>query len=119
MNRSIVDAGPGANEDLLPLRRMIARLADRGGLDLADGSAIRRFLDGDFSLCKAPDWDINSCDDLRSMIVLLFRLEASSSEDLGINGLRRLWHRHSEILASSTVREELQGWVTLQRLALA
>ena len=118
MNLSIIDPGPTADEELLPLRRMIVRLADRCGLDLADSSAIRRFLDGDFSQCEAPDWDSNSCRDLHSMITLLFRLEASSSEDLGINGLHRLWSRHSEILAGFNTVEEIQGRLKL-RLAPA
>ena len=119
MHRSIADADPADNEDLHLLRRMIVQLAERCGLDLEDSSAIRRFLDGDFSPIKGHDCDTRSCDDLKAMITLLFRLEASTSEDLGISGLRRLWHRHSEILTSSTVRNELQGYVTQRRLAPA
>jgi len=95
MTLSIIDVSHTAKEDLVPMRRMIVRLADRCGLDLVDSSAIRRFLDSDYSQCEAPDWDINSCRDLHSMITLLFRLEASTSEDIGINGLHRLWHQHS------------------------
>jgi hypothetical protein len=86
---------------------MIVRLADRCALDLADSSAIRRFLDGDFSHCRVPEWDRNSCNDLHSMITLLFRLEASSSEDIGISGLSRLWHQHSEILTRFGIRETM------------
>ena len=98
-----------ADEELLPLRRMIVRLADRCGLDLADSSSVRRFLDGNLSLCQAPDWDRQSCHDLHSMITLLFRLEASSSEDLGIPGLRELWHQHNEILTRFDIRETMQS----------
>jgi hypothetical protein len=32
------------------------------------------------------------------MLTLLFRLESSSSEDIGIAGLHTLWRQHSEIL---------------------
>ncbi len=108
MNLTIVEISH-ADEDFQPLRRMIVRLADRCDLDLTDSSAIRRFLDGDFSHCHVPDWDRNSCNDLHSMITLLFRLEASSSEDLGISGLSRLWHQHSEILTRCGMRETMQN----------
>ena len=106
MNLSIIDVGPSADKNLLPLRRMILRLADRCGLDLTDAASVRRFLDGDFAHCKAPEWDANACSDLHSMITLLFRLEASSSEDLGINGLCSLWHQHNEIMVGFSDREE-------------
>lgn len=33
------------------------------------------------------------------MLVLLYRLEGSSSEDLGFDGMRKLWRQHSETLA--------------------
>jgi hypothetical protein len=39
------------------------------------------------------------------MMILLYRLEASSSEDLGVEGLRRLWRQHGEILARFQVGE--------------
>lgn len=109
MTLSMIDLSHTANEDLVPLRRMIVRLAKRCGLDLADSSAVRRFLDSDFSQCTAPDWDLNSCHDLHSMITLLFRLEASTSEDIGIDGLHSLWRQHNEILAGSKSGEEVQG----------
>jgi hypothetical protein len=108
MTLSIIDLSHTASEDLLPLRRMIVRLANRCRLDLADSSAIRRFLDSDYSQCEAPDWDINSCRDLHSMITLLFRLEASTSEDIGINGLHSLWRQHHEILAGFNSGEAVQ-----------
>lgn len=119
MKQSIVDLGHVANGDLLPLRRMIIRLAERCHLDLADKPAVRRFLDGDFSQCEAPEWDINSCRDLHSMITLLFRLEASSSEDLGINGLHRLWLQHNELLANCTVAQEVRQGNMSSGLSLA
>ena len=98
-----------ASEDILALRRVIAHQAERYGLDLTDRAAIRRFLDGDFSDGQPPARNYSAYQELSAMLVLLLRLEASSSEDLGIDGLRRLWHQHSEILARFHVREPLQA----------
>ena len=106
-----------ACEDLPALRRVIAHLSERCCLDLADRSAIRFLLDGDFSHCQASVADRQTFQDLRAMFTLLFRLESSSSEDLGIAGLRTLWHQHSEILARSQVREPRQGGLQLERAA--
>jgi hypothetical protein len=90
-------------------RRVIAHLADRCGLDLEDKCAVRSFLDGDIAhywqlIADHPDYQ-----ELRTMLTLLFRLEVSSSEDLGIAGLHRLWHQHSEILARFHAREPIPG----------
>ncbi|UCV09775.1 hypothetical protein [Dechloromonas denitrificans] len=82
-------------EDLQALRRLIARLALPCGLDLSDKSAVRRFLDG----AQAPGDAGETGQELRAMLILLFRLETCSSEDLGFAGLRRLWLEHSETLA--------------------
>jgi len=98
-----------AAEDLLALRQVIARLAARDRLDLADRQAVRRFLDGDFSTSPEAARDPQSSHELRAMMILLFRLEASSSEDLGIDGLRRLWRQHGEILARFRTHEPLQA----------
>lgn len=88
--------GPEHNpEDLQALRRLIARLAPPCGLDLSDKSAVRRFLDG----AQAPGGAAEADQELRAMLILLFRLETCSSEDLGFAGLRRLWQEHSETLA--------------------
>lgn len=113
MKLSVIDFGHAADEDLRPLRRTILRLADRCGLDLTDAPSVRRFLDGDFAHCKVPEWDANSCSDLHSMIILLFRLEASSSEDLGIDGLSTLWHQHNEIMMSFGAIDARRGESTL------
>jgi hypothetical protein len=104
MNLSILEAGRD-DDDLGPLRRMIARLANRCELDLHDSAALKRFLEGDFSRCKTSDWDLRCCQDLHSLIILLFRLEASTSEDLGISGLYGLWNRQSQLLARIGVLE--------------
>jgi hypothetical protein len=96
-------------EDLLALRRVIAHLADRCRLDLGDRAAVSRFIDGDFSHNQSPARKLAACQELRAMLILLLRLEASSSEDLGIDGLRRLWRQHSEILARFHIREPQQA----------
>ncbi|MFZ4535041.1 hypothetical protein [Propionivibrio sp.] len=77
------------SDDIQDLRRVIAHIAGRCGLSLADKSAVRRVMDGDFSHCQTTDHDHQACHELPAMLTLLFRLEASSSEDLGISGLRR------------------------------
>lgn len=97
-----------ASEDILALRRVIAQLADRCDLDLADPLAVRHFLDGDFSVKHASAREHRDNDELRDMLTLLFRLEASSSEDLGIAGLHRLWTQHSEIMARFPLRKPQQ-----------
>ncbi|WP_428827790.1 hypothetical protein ACLIKD_07405 [Azonexus sp. IMCC34842] len=94
---SLSSFGPEHNpEDLQALRRLIARLAPPCGLDLSDKSAVRRFLDG---AQPAPQGAAETGQELRAMLILLFRLETCSSEDLGFAGLRRLWLEHSETLA--------------------
>lgn len=108
MNPSLLDVAH-ASEDILALRRVIANLADHCDLDLADPFAVRHFLDGDSCHGKGSARQHQVCEELRAMLTLLFRLEASSSEDLGISGLHRLWMQHSEILARFHVRKPLQA----------
>ena len=98
-----------ASEDILALRRVIAQLADRCDLDLSDPFAVRHFLDGDSSHGQESAQQHQVCEELRSMLTLLFRLEASSSEDLGIAGLHRLWMQHGEILARFQARKPLHA----------
>ena len=86
-------------EDMQALRHLIARLAPQCGVELGDRASIRRFLDADSATSRSEIIDPQLCQELRAMMVLLFRLEASSSEDLGVEGLRRLWRQHGEILA--------------------
>lgn len=93
---------PAANnnlEDIQALRRLITQLAPQCGLDLSNRLAVRRFLDDDQIAGRSESIDPQICQELRAMLILLYRLEASSSEDLGVEGLRRLWHQYSEILA--------------------
>lgn len=86
-------------EDIQVLRRLIAHLAPQCGLELGNRTAVRQFLDNDQPIGRSESIDPQICHELRAMLILLYRLEASSSEDLGVEGLRRLWRQHSEILA--------------------
>jgi hypothetical protein len=98
MIRSMHDANHHP-EDLQALRRLIIRLAPQCGVDLQNRLSIRQFLDNDSAARRSESVDPQLCLDLRAMMILCYRLEASSSEDLGVEGLRRLWHQHGEILA--------------------
>jgi hypothetical protein len=89
----------GAPADLLALRQLIAQQAQLCDLELSDRRAVRALLDADPLACST------SSRELRLMLILLFRLEASSSEDIGIEGLRRLWHQHNEILVKFSASE--------------
>lgn len=98
--------GPShASEELQSLRRLIAQLAAQSGLELSDKAAVRRLLDSNHSRHPAPCAAGQTSQDLRAMLVLLFRLEDCSSEDLGFEGLRRLWLEHSETLARYRTHE--------------
>lgn len=100
-------ASPQSTEELLAMRKAIARLADRVGLDLSSPDDVRRCLDGDFSGLTVNS-GLSECRELRDMLVLLLRLESSSSEDLGIEGLRRLWQLHRELMNRFHMREPLR-----------
>ena len=86
-------------EDMQALRRLIAQFAPQCGVDLGNRASIRHFLDSDQANSRSESINPQICQELRAMMILLYRLEASSSEDLGVEGLRRLWRQHSEILA--------------------
>lgn len=107
VNRSISHA-PHAFDDIMLLRCLTEHVADRCGLDLTDGAAVRRVLDGDMSCCRGDVHDHSLCLELPAMLRLLFRLETSSSEDLGIAGLRRLWRQYSDILSRFRAAKLLQ-----------
>ena len=108
MRRSLLDQ-PHGSEDIQALRRIIAQLAERCSVDLTDRETLRRLLDGDFSDGQAPRSDRQNMTELSAMLTLLFRLEASSSEDLGITGLRRLWREHARILARFRAGQAIAG----------
>lgn len=86
------------SEDLQALRRLIDDLARQHRIDLTDPAVIARIMEGDATIGGAPAIDPQRFEDLSSMLRLLFRLEGSSSEDLGFSGLCRLWERHREVL---------------------
>lgn len=98
MRPPLVDP-PSNCEDIQALRRVIAQLADHCAIDLSDRAVLRRVLDGDFCAAAAAPNDRRQIQELSAMLTLLFRLEASSSEDLGIAGLLGLWREHGRILA--------------------
>ncbi|MFZ2974803.1 MAG: hypothetical protein WA049_19405 [Ferribacterium limneticum] len=85
-------------EDMQALRQLIAQLAPQCGVDLGNRTSIRQFLDSDPGTGRSESIDPQICQELRIMMILLYRLEASSSEDLGVEGLRRLWRQHDEIM---------------------
>ena len=105
-------ASTQAPEELMTMRKAVARLANRLGLDLSDAVNTRRCLDGDFSGLVAND-QLAECHELRDMLILLLRLESGSSEDIGIDGLRRLWQLQRELMNRFYMREPLR--VTLMR----
>lgn len=92
---------PSSNsqEDIQALRGLITQLAEQCGLDLGNRGEVRRFLDNESVTCHRESINPQISQELRNMLVLLYRLEASSSEDLGVEGLRRLWRQHRETLA--------------------
>jgi hypothetical protein len=83
-------------DDLLALRTHIGRLAMVGGVDIGNDAVVALLLAGDFSGFHLA---AREAELLRALLVLLYRLEASVSEDLGIEGLTRLWRQHDDLLA--------------------
>jgi hypothetical protein len=85
---------PPPADELEHLRQLIAGLAALCGVDSGDRRALRQLID-------APDG--TTTDDLRqelrTLLTLLYRLEAASSEDSGLAGLRRLWQLCAEARA--------------------
>lgn len=86
-----------SGDDLLALRTHIGRLAIVCGVDISSDGNISRVLAGDFGQCHDHRREAEL---LRALLVLLYRLETSVSEDLGVEGLVGLWHQHNQILAS-------------------
>ena len=100
---------PPDYEDIQALRRVIAQLAGRCGIDLGDRAVLRRVLDGDFGNDQAAPDNRQQVQELSAMLTLLFRLEACSSEDLGIAGLLGLWREHGRILARCRGEQRVAG----------
>lgn len=101
MNDTLLAIDP-ARHELAALRQAIKHLAVRCGIDIADRASIRALLAGD--LAALPDADSPNYIELRTMLSLLYRLEDSTSEDIGIDGLQRLWRQHGEIIDAHTRR---------------
>lgn len=86
---------PPVPDELDRLRQLIADLATRCGVDPGDRRALRLLLDAP----ESPAGEEATQDprhELRTLLTLLYRLEAACSEDIGLAGLRRLWHLCAE-----------------------
>ena len=81
---------------LLTLRTQIGRLAVLCNVDISRDDNVTHLLSGDYSECHQHPREAEL---LRALLVLLYRLETSVSEDLGIDGLVRLWGQHNDLLA--------------------
>jgi hypothetical protein len=104
MNQSMARPNHIFNE-LAELDQAVQQLAQLCRLDLNNELAVRRFRDGDFSLKLESNRVFSSCQELRTMLTLQLRLEASSSEDIGIDGLNFLWNQCSNILKRFAVTD--------------
>ena len=84
-----------SGDDLLALRTHIGRMAIVCGVDISHEDNVSLLLAGDYSQCHEHG---REAEVLRAMLVLLYRLESSVSEDLGIDGLVSLWQQHNSVL---------------------
>lgn len=80
-----------SEDELDALRRLIAGLGQRCQVDLDDRRALRQLLAEQTAAGDDP-----ARHELRTLLRLLYRLEAASSEDLGLSALRRLWQLCAE-----------------------
>lgn len=85
-----------SGDDLRVLRFHVGRLAMICELDLGRGETVAQLLEGDHVACHSHRREAEL---LRALLILLYRLEASVSEDLGIAGLTKLWREHDDLLA--------------------
>lgn len=83
------------DDDLFVLRTRIGRLAMACNLDISHGETVTRLLSGELGHGHRHGREAEL---LRALLILLYRLEASVSEDLGIDGLVRLWQQHNDLL---------------------
>lgn len=84
-------------QELAALKAALSEFAGGLGVDLNDRRSLRALISGDWSELSLAR---SECEKLRTMLVLLYRLEDSSSEDIGIQGLQHLWRQHGEIIAA-------------------
>lgn len=94
-----------SGDDLLALRTHIDRLAIACNLDIHHGGTVTRLLAGEYSHDRHHGHEVEV---LRALLVLLYRLEASVSEDLGIDGLVRLWQQHNKVLVQHSFPHQSQ-----------
>ena len=95
---------PNSSTDLIALRRLIEDIAHQYRIDLSDRAVIARIMDCDYSVSQMTGIDPLLYQDYSDMLRLLVRLEGSSSEDLGVSGISRLWERQREILKRFDIR---------------
>lgn len=95
------------SNDMVDLHRVIQQLAERCQLDLGNPFEVRLFREGDFSVANMPVHDASSCQTLRTMLTLQLRLESSSSEDMGIEGVNFLWHQCRHLLGKFCTSSEV------------
>lgn len=79
------------SEELQALRHLIEDLARQYRIDLSDRTVLGGIMDGDPAAVRASGISSQQLEELSAMLRLLFRLEHSSSEDMGFPGLCRLW----------------------------
>ncbi len=82
-----------APENMRSLRQLIGQLADQCGVNLGERQAIRRLLD-----LSGPQSAPAVALELRSLLILRYRLEAACSEDLGYEGMNGLWRQLDDTL---------------------
>ena len=82
-----------APENMRSLQQLIGQLADQCGVNLGERQAVRRLLD-----LSGPQSAPAIARELRSLLILRYRLEASCSEDLGYEGMNGLWRQLDDTL---------------------
>ncbi len=82
-----------APENMRSLQQLIGQLADQCGVNLGERQAVRRLLD-----LSGPQSAPAVARELRSLLILRYRLEASCSEDLGYEGMNGLWQQLDDTL---------------------
>ncbi len=82
-----------APEDMRSLRQLISRMAAECGINLGERHSVRQLLDGS-THASSPAL----ANELRSLLILRYRLEAACSEDLGYDGMNGLWQQLDDTL---------------------
>ncbi len=82
-----------APENMRSLQQLIGRLANECGVNLGERQAVRRLLD-----LSGPQSAPAVAGELRTLLILRYRLEAACSEDLGYEGMNGLWRQLDDTL---------------------